>query len=227
MPDKPFVSYLRVSSQTQGRSGLGMEAQRFAVAGFVRDGDWSSVGEFVEIESGKGNDRRELQRAFATCRIHGAVLIIAKLDRLSRDSVFLMSVRLASGVDILCVDAPHMGRAELGMRAVFAEEERRWISDRTKAALAAAKRRGVKLGTPENLTRRGRLKGSRTSTLARQARADQRALDLEPIIDELRAAGAASLRQLAGQLNVRKIPTARGSCWNPSQVQRILTRLLP
>jgi DNA invertase Pin-like site-specific DNA recombinase len=136
-----------------------------------------------------------------------------------------MSIQQNAGVDVLCADAPQMSRAELGMRAVFAEEERRWISDRTRVALAAAKRRGVTLGRPEHLDRAARLLGTAASTRVRGAKAEVRAVDLQPLIEELRTGGASSLGQIAAGLNARGIPAARGGHWRPSQVRRVIRRL--
>lgn len=192
---------------------------------YLNGGKWRLLGEYVEVESGGKKDRPELLRALAAARVHGATLVIAKLDRLARDAAFLLSLRDA-GIEVVCADAPHMSRAELGMRAVFAEEERRWISERTRSALAAAKRRGVKLGTPANLDRRARRQGTAASAAARGARADEWAQLRAPIIAELRRAGAHSLRDLARGLNERDIPTARGrGSWSPIQVARLLARL--
>src|SRR3954468_5314792 len=145
-----FVSYLRVSTDKQGRSGLGLEAQRTAVAGFLNGGRWELVAEFVEIETGKRADRPVLAQALATCRLHRAVLVIAKLDRLARDAHFLLGLEKA-GVEFVAADMPHANRLTVGIMALVAEEEARATSARTKAALAAAKARGVRLGNPRLL----------------------------------------------------------------------------
>src|SRR5262249_22789060 len=142
---RAFVSYLRVSTQKQGRSGLGLEAQRAAVDAFLNGGDWRIVKEYVEVESGKRADRPQLAAALKACRSHCAKLVIAKLDRLSRDAHFLLGLEKA-GVDFVAADMPHANRMTVHIMAIVADEERRMISRRTIEALAAAKRRGVKLG---------------------------------------------------------------------------------
>src|SRR3954471_9889154 len=141
-----YVSYLRVSTDRQGRSGLGLEAQRAAVAAYLDGGNWSLLSEFVEVESGKRDTNRpELAKALHLAKITGAVLLIAKLDRLSRDAHFLLGLEKA-GVDFVAVDMPAANRLTVGIMAMVADEERRAISARTKAALAAAKARGRQLG---------------------------------------------------------------------------------
>src|SRR6516225_10953855 len=137
------VAYYRVSTARQGRSGL--EAQRQAVADYLNGGDWKIVGEFTEVESGKKSDRPELARALAMCRLHGATLVIAKLDRLSRNAHFLFGLEKA-GVDFVAADMPNANRLTVHLMAVVAEDEAERISKRTKDALAAAKKRGKKLG---------------------------------------------------------------------------------
>jgi DNA invertase Pin-like site-specific DNA recombinase len=145
MAEGKFVSYLRVSTARQGRSGLGLEAQRKAVEDFLNGGNWQLVKEFVEVESGKRADRPQLEKAFQLCRLIGAKLVIAKLDRLSRDAHFLLGLEKA-GVEFVAADMPQANRLTIGIMAVMAQHEREMISTRTKAALQAAKRRGVKLG---------------------------------------------------------------------------------
>jgi DNA invertase Pin-like site-specific DNA recombinase len=214
-----FISYLRVSTARQGRSGLGIEAQRQAVEDFLNGGNWRLVKEFVEIESGKKANRRELAKAFQLCRLTGAKLVIAKLDRLSRNAHFLLGLRDA-GIDFVCADMPELDRFTVGIHALIAERERDMISARTKAALAAAKRRGVKLGGDRGarLTAKARKAGS--ATVARRAR--DRAMDLAPTIKELQAAGCESLRAIAAGLEKRGIPAARGGKWSAVQVARLL-----
>lgn len=214
-----FVSYLRVSTQRQGDSGLGIEAQRAAVSAYLNGGDWQLIAEFVEVESGKKNDRPKLAQALATCRIHKATLLIAKLDRLSRDAHFLLGLDKA-GVDFICADMPAANRLTVGIMAMVAEEERRMISARTKAALAAAKARGVKLGNPNNPLDRD--KGRAVSAVVRRAKAEARAADLLPTITSLQAQGVTTFTGLAQALNDRGIPTVRGGQWHPTQVQRVI-----
>jgi DNA invertase Pin-like site-specific DNA recombinase len=145
MADGKWISYLRVSTDRQGKSGLGLEAQRAAVADYLNGGRWKLIKEFVEVESGKRNDREQLAEAVKACRLHGAKLVIAKLDRLSRDAHFLLGLEKA-GVDFVAADMPNANRLTVGIMATVAEEERRMISKRTTDALAAAKRNGRQLG---------------------------------------------------------------------------------
>ncbi len=214
-----FISYLRVSTDRQGRSGLGIEAQRAAVASYLAGFGAAPITEFVEVESGKRADRPELTRALAECRVRKATLVIAKLDRLARDAHFLLGLQ-RSDIAFTAADMPNANRLTVGIMAMVAEEERRAISERTKAALAAAKARGVKLGgRPESLknTELGRQRG----TEARRARAAARAKDLAPVIEAIRAEGVTSATGVAKALNERGIPTARGGKWQAVQVQRL------
>jgi DNA invertase Pin-like site-specific DNA recombinase len=142
-----FIAYYRVSTDKQGQSGLGLDAQRAAVMNYLNGGNWKLVGEFTEVESGKHSDRVQLRAAQAACKKHKAKLVIAKLDRLSRNVAFIANL-LEAGTDFVAADNPHANKAMVQMMAVFAEMERDAISKRTKEALAAAKARGVKLGNP-------------------------------------------------------------------------------
>jgi len=151
MANQKFVSCLRVSTAKQGESGLGLEAQRAAVLDYLNGGRWTLVAEFVETESGADNERPKLAAAMATARAHGARLVIAKLDRLSRDAAFLLGLQRA-GVRFVAADMPEANEMVVGIMAVVAEAERKMISKRTKDALAAAKARGVKLGPKPKLT---------------------------------------------------------------------------
>src|SRR5215213_6425076 len=172
MAQGSFVSYLRVSTDRQGRSGLGLEAQRKAVDDFLNGGQWELIAEFVEVESGKRDDRPKLAEALALCRLHSAILVIAKLDRLSRDAAFLLGLQKA-GVRFVAADMPEANELVVGILAVVAQAERKMISARTKAALAAAKARGVRLGKPKNLRNQGtgrvQGRGKRTSTALERA----------------------------------------------------------
>jgi DNA invertase Pin-like site-specific DNA recombinase len=216
-----FVSYLRVSTARQGRSGLGLEAQRRAVLDYLNGGRWKLIEEHVEIESGRRNDRPALTKALAACRLHSATLVVAKLDRLSRNAAFLLALRDA-GTEVTFVDAPDANRLTVTVMAAVAEHEAELISARTKAALAAAKARGVRLGNQGNLTIEGARRGRRAGAITRRAQAAQRATDLAPAIAELRVKGARSLRELAAGLNDRGVPATRGGQWSAAQVQRIL-----
>jgi DNA invertase Pin-like site-specific DNA recombinase len=221
MAQGKFVAYYRVSTARQGRSRLGLEGQKQAVADYLNGGRWTLVAEYIEVESGRKNDRAELQRALAACRLHRATLIIAKLDRLSRNAAFLLTLR-DNGVEFVAADMPGANRMTVGIMAMVAENEAEAISARTKSALAAAKRRGVKLGTPKNLTDRARRAGTVASAGVRSAAATQRASDLEPIIAGLRAAGARSLRDIARGLNAEGWGAARGGLWTAAQVRSVL-----
>lgn len=176
----------------------------------------------VEAESGKRSDRPKLAEALRLCRLHGATLVIAKLDRLSRDAAFLLNLQ-AAGVRFIAADMPEANEMVVGIMAVVAQAERKMISTRTKAALAAAKARGQKLGGDRGVvpTAAAQAKGG----AATKAKACDRAADLAPILAEIRAAGASSLRQVAEALNARGIPTARGGRWSAVQVQRAEARV--
>jgi DNA invertase Pin-like site-specific DNA recombinase len=218
-----FVCYYRVSTQRQGRSGLGLEAQQTAVRDYLNGGDWRIVAEFTEVESGKRKDRPKLAEALAACRVYGGKLIIAKLDRLARNVAFTSSL-MESGVDFEAVDFPQANRLTIHIMAAVAEHESKAISERTTAALAAAKKRGTKLGGYRGgptLSVKARKAGSDATA----AKAAARAADLAPIIAELQAAGATTLRGIADGLNARRIPTARGDgSWSAVQVARVLAR---
>jgi DNA invertase Pin-like site-specific DNA recombinase len=224
-----FVAYYRVSTGRQGKSGLGLEAQREAVKTYLNGGDWQIVDEYTEIESGKRSDRPALEKALAAARLHQASLVVSKVDRLTRSVAFLSRL-LEAGVDVRFADLPQIegatGRFLLQQMVAVAELEAGMISARTKAALAAAKKRGKKLGGNRGVTPTAKM--WKASGAALRKRADARAADIAPIIAELRAAGATSLRAIADGLNARRIPTARGSrTWSAVQVMRVLERLDP
>jgi DNA invertase Pin-like site-specific DNA recombinase len=218
-----FVAYYRVSTDRQGKSGLGLEAQQKAVEDFLNGGSWRLVASFTEVESGRNNARPELTKALAACRVHNATLVIAKLDRLSRNARFLLELQEA-GVKFVAVDMPHADNFTVGVLALVAQKEAEMISQRTRAALSAAKARGVKLGGDRgNLTRKERSKGTAASAEARNAKADTRARDLAPILNELRASGQ-SFAAIAGALNERGIRSPRGSHWSAMSVRREVLR---
>ena len=219
-----FISYLRVSTAKQGASGLGLEAQRKAVEDYLNGGRWSLIAEFVEVESGKNTERKELQSALRACRLHGATLLVAKLDRLARNAAFLLNLREA-GVKFVACDMPEANEMIVGILAVIAQGERKMISDRTKAALRAAKARGIRLGNPSNLTYKARKRGNGVSHRVRSAMASQRAQDIAPTLAEIQSEGVRSLRQIARELNQRGIPAPRSGNWSATQVRRVLDRL--
>lgn len=221
MASGSFVSYLRVSTERQGRSGLGLEAQRKAVADFLNRGQWSLKGEFVEVESGKNNERPKLAEALRTCRLHNATLVIAKIARLSRNVDFLKGLQEA-GVRFVATDMPEANEMVVQIMAAVAQAERKMISERTKDALAAAKAKGKKLGGDRGNFALVAVMGRAKSREVRQNRAATRNADLRPIIDDIRSGGAGSLRGIAAGLNERGIPTARGATWTGVQVKRVL-----
>ena len=216
-----FVSYCRVSTQRQGQSGLGLEAQRRAVADYIRSAGGELVEEFVEIESGRNDERPELKRALVHARVSGSVLLVAKLDRLARSVKFIATV-LDAGVEIRACDIPSASRMVMHILAAVAEEEARAISARTKAALQAAKARGVRLGNP-HLVGGGDAAMSAKGVAARRERARAHAELVAPFIRDAQKAGATSLRQLAAALTARGVRTPRGgSTWQATQVRNVL-----
>jgi DNA invertase Pin-like site-specific DNA recombinase len=221
MAEGKFVAYYRVSTDKQGRSGLGLEAQRKAVMDHLDGGGWKLVAEHTEVEGGGKGDRPELGRALEACKLLGATLVIAKLDRLAR-SVALISNLMESGVDFVACDMPEANRLTVHVMAAMAEHERHAISKRTREALAAAKARGVRLGNPANLTPEARRRGAEAGAVARTLKARERARLVVPVIEEVRAAGTRSLNGIAAALNHRGIPAPRGGRWRATQVQRVL-----
>ncbi len=221
MAKRRFVSYLRVSTARQGTSGLGLEAQRAAVTGYLNGGDWMLLQEVLEVESGKRNDRPALADALRLCRKHRATLVIAKLDRLARNVVFISNL-MESGVEFVAVDMPQANRFVVHILAAVAEHEAEAISKRTKAALAAAKARGTRLGGQRVSAERFAEIGS-AARQVRTEKADTRAAELLPVIRNIQAEGAQSLRQIAAGLNERNIATVRGGEWSAVQVQRVMT----
>jgi DNA invertase Pin-like site-specific DNA recombinase len=213
-----WVAYYRVSTDRQGESGLGLEAQRRAVADYLNGGSWTLAAEYTEVESGKRSDNRpQLTAALAACKRLKAKLIVAKLDRLSRNVGFICAL-LNSGVEFVAADMPHANKMTLQVLAVFAEHERDLISARTKQALAAAKERGVQLGGPK------RAEASALGAAANRANAERFAANTLPIIREIQASGVTSLRGVARALTARGVPSARGTPWSPVAVSNIIKR---
>jgi DNA invertase Pin-like site-specific DNA recombinase len=217
------VSYLRVSTAKQGISGLGLEAQRAAVAGFTAAGGHTLVTEFLEVESGKRADRPQLETALAACRLHRATLVIAKLDRLARNVAFIANL-MDGGVEFVACDMPHANRLTLHLLAAIAEHEREMISERTKAALQAAKARGVKLGNPNGAAalRAGCRDAAARSVVVRQAKAQCYALGVLPLVRQLTAEGIVGYRSVAVALNQRGVPCPSGGVWYAERVRRLL-----
>lgn len=222
MPSGRYIAYYRVSTARQGRSGLGLEAQRAAVHTYLNGGAWELADEFVEIESGKRADRQQLAAALAACRLHRAILIIAKLDRLARNVAFV-SALMDSGVEFVACDFPQANRLTIHILAAVAEHEARMISDRTKAALSAAKARGIHLGGFRGGVASDCARAR--SLVARVTQADRRASDLAPIIRVIQASGVSSLRGIAAQLNQRGITASRGGRWSAPQIRDVLSRI--
>lgn len=219
-----FVSYLRVSTERQGASGLGLEAQRAALQAHVA-GRGELVAEFLEIESGKNNARPELQRALQEAKRKGAVLVIAKLDRLARNVAFIAAL-LESGADIEAADLPGANKFLLHIMAAVAEQEASAISARTKAALQAAKARGVALGSANPVVRDALQAAQGRAIETRKAKADAHAATVRPILEDYQRKGL-SLRQMAEELNRRGMPTARGGDWYAATVRNALQRAEP
>jgi DNA invertase Pin-like site-specific DNA recombinase len=212
-----WVSYLRVSTDKQGASGLGLEAQRKAVGDFLNGGSWKLAAEFVEVESGKRSDRPQLAAALAACKRYKAKLVVAKLDRLARNVAFTAKL-MESGVEFVAADMPFANKLTIHILAAMAEHEREAISDRTKQALAAAKRRGVKLGGPKLA------EAQRNGSAKNREKADTFAANTRPVIEQIRKSGITTLRDLAAALNARGVPTARGGTWTPVQIMAIERR---
>jgi DNA invertase Pin-like site-specific DNA recombinase len=231
LPGAPlFVGYYRVSTDQQGRSGLGLEAQKASVAAHIAAANGRLIEEYEEVESGKRNDRPQLAAALSACRAKRATLVVAKIDRLARNTAFLLSVAEGTGENgVVFCDLPQipvgpMGKFFITLMAAVAELEAGLISQRTKAALAAAKVRGVKLGNP-NLQR-----GDRTMALAgrraQSLRSRERASDVLPFIEAAKRAGCTSLREIATALTARGVhPPSGGDRWHASQVRRVLEKI--
>ena len=220
-----FIAYERVSTARQGQSGLGLEAQRNTIDAFAASRGAAVLARFTEVESGRNPDRPELGKAIQLARLTGATLVIAKLDRLSRNAAFLLTLR-DSGVRFLACDMPEANGLTVGIMALVAQQEREAISRRTKEALAVAKARGVRLGNPNGAAALRR-SGDNGRALRRTAaaNADAFARDLSPILDSIRAGGHGSLRAIASELNARGMRTRRGVRWCVSNVRNLLTRL--
>src|SRR5215475_6418865 len=233
---RKFVSYCRVSTAKQGRSGLGLEAQRSAINDFLNGGQWKLIAEYVEVETGKNDDRPELRKALHQAKVTGATLVIAKLDRLSRNLRFIAELQ-ESKVKFVCADMPDATELTIHIFASLAQHERKVISERTKRTLQAVKeleadpikakerrRLGKKpLGNPNGAAPLRRAdKGNKAAVVEIKAKADRHAADVLPIIEDLRANGAVTLLAIAAELNERPILTARGGNWYPTSVKRLL-----
>lgn len=220
------VAYYRVSTSKQGTSGLGLEAQRVAVEGLCAARGWEIIAPpFTEVESGKRDDRPELAKAINHAQITGAKLVIAKLDRLSRNAAFLNTL-FDTGITVVFADMPHADRLMIGIMAQLAQWEGEQISKRTREALAEAKARGKQLGNPKGvaaLQRAGKGNAAAIATTVRNA--DAHAARLGPTIARLRTEGVTSLGHIAAALNRDGICTPRGGQWHASSVRNLLARL--
>ena len=214
---RQFVAYYRVSTDRQGKSGLGLEAQQKAVMDYLNGGAWELVAAFTEIESGKHSDRPELARALEVCRRHKAKLVIAKLDRLSRNLAFVATL-MEAGVEFIAVDNPHANKLTVHILAAVAQHEREMISERTRAALQAAKARGKRLGNPRFA------EAQALGNAIHKQKARQFAANVLPVIREIQEHGALSHNAIAAKLNGRNVQTARGAKWTHVQVKNALAR---
>ena len=220
-----IVSYLRVSTRQQGISGLGLEAQRAAIEAYATQRSGKVIETFTEVESGKLNSRPELLKALHLAKVTGATLVIAKLDRLSRNAAFLLTLR-DSGVRFIAADMPDANDLTVGIMALVAQQEREAISRRTTEALAAAKARGVRLGNPNGAAALKRAdKGNAAGVAAIRVAADSHAKNLQPVINSLASEGMTSLGAVAEALNERGMLTPRGGRWHKSSVRNLLNRL--
>ncbi|MGL9623684.1 recombinase family protein [Bradyrhizobium sp. U531] len=222
MPTAPLITYIRASTSGQGRSGLGIEAQRQTLAHFASSEGYEVSREFVEVETGKGSDaldrRPQLKAALAAARKLKCHVGVAKLDRLSRDVHFISGLMAHKVPFVVAELGPDVDPFVLHLFAALAEKERALISTRTRQALSAAKARGLTLGNPKlHVARKGAVE-------AVKAEADRYAANVLPIIREAQKAGASTLRQVADALNARGIPTARGGQWYAQSVANILER---
>jgi DNA invertase Pin-like site-specific DNA recombinase len=223
MARKPLVAYLRVSTGRQGRSGLGLEAQRQALRRFVETEGFDIVAEFIEVETGKGADaldrRPQLVAALAAARRQGRCPVaVAKLDRLGRDVHFISGLMVHRVPFLVAELGPDVDPFILHLYAALAQKELKMISDRTKEALTAARARGVKLGNPKLADAR------KAAHKELRAMADRHAANVVPIIQEIQRTGASTLREIADALNARGIGTPRGGRWYATSVKNALGR---
>jgi len=224
MSQGSIVTYLRVSTARQGKSGLGLEAQQKAVSDYLSTGQWNLLEEFVEVESGKNSKRPKLLEAIELCKASGAKLLVGRLDRLARDAAFLMNLKDA-GIDFVCADMPEANRLTIGIMALVAEQEREAISKRTKEALAAAKARGVQLGAYRDgvyVGGKGNADTARNASEARTVKFRANAVDKLPLLKRYDPDGSMSLRAIADIFNRYGVKTVSGrGQWSANSVRRL------
>jgi len=218
---KKYIAYYRVSTQKQGSSGLGLEAQRTAVRNFIGS-DSEILTEYTDIESGKRNDRPNLLQAIADCKEKNATLIIAKLDRLSRNASFIFTLR-DTGVKFIAVDMPEANSVTIGIMAVLAQDERERISQRTKVALDELRKQGVKLGSPQNLDTEARQKG--LEARKQNALQNENNKKATALIVALRSQGK-SFYVITNELNELGFLTRRNKRFQQNQIQRLFNRFV-
>lgn len=217
MSNTRYIAYYRVSTAGQGRSGLGLEAQRSTVARFLKPGQ-QILEEFIEVESGKNNHRQVLHQALAYAKTHGAHLVIAKLDRLARNAAFIFTLR-DSGVNFVCADMPEANTLTIGIFATLAQYEQELISERTRKALAEKKAKGDTLGRPDNLNAAAGLKGA--AAMKEKARLNQNNRRASAMVKSLRAAGI-TWSVITRQLNTTGFTTSKGKAFQIVQAQRLI-----
>lgn len=214
------VAYYRVSTQKQGNSGLGLEAQKEAVRRYVKDTNSTLVEEYTEIESGRKNDRPRLVEALSTSRVHNATLVVAKLDRLSRDAGFLLTLQKSSVRFVAC-DLPHANELTIGILAVVAQEEARSISTRTRSAMQTLKAKGIRLGSPKPMTQECMRLGQTEAAKVRRERSQRWISDVAKcVIPTFERLG--TLEATAKHLNEIGLPTRRGYHWTATSVRRVV-----
>lgn len=216
-----YIAYYRVSTDRQRRSGLGLDAQKESVQQFLRQSGGFLRAEFTEVQSGKDDARPQLAEALRLCKLTNSILLIAKLDRLSRNVAFLATLQ-QSGTKFVACDLPEANELVVHILAAVAQAERKAISERTKAALAAARKRGVRLGNPK--LKPGTKEAAVAAAQARSAQAHERARDLRDIIEQARKDGLTTLRQIAERMNDLGIATPQGARWHANSVRRICLR---
>lgn len=220
-----LIAYYRVSTPRQDKSGLGLEAQRRDVEQYAREHDSPIAHEFTEIESGRVNSRDALTRALTLAKLTGATLLVAKLDRLSRNAAFLLTLR-DSGAKFKAVDMPDADETTVGVMAVVAQAESKRISERTRAAMAVAKSNGRKFGNPNGARAlRMAAKSNTASVKSIKVGADNFAADLAPILNGLSDEGITTLQAIADALDERGFKTRRGGKWRRNTVRNLFIRL--